>query len=150
MSKHKTIALFAWGLFLVGASAFAQSLPPFGLAKSETAQINLVNTAGPDTHGTAASCTGTVTFYDHTGAPKGRSTNFAIRTAQIFSVKLPFPLIDASGSRTVIRAEIAGIPVGISVLTPPSLPPCSLKFSLETYDSITGVTRMFFSGHKTY
>lgn len=150
MIKHCTIALFAWGLFLVGASAFAQSLPPFGLAASETAQINLVNTAGPDTNGTAASCTGTVTFYDGTGAPIGKPTNFTIGTAQIFSVKLPFSSLTASGSRTVIRAEIAGSAVAISVLSPPSLPPCGLTFSLETYDSSTGVTHMFFSGQKKY
>lgn len=145
-----TIALPALGLFLVASSGIAQSLPPFGLAASETAQINLVNTAGSDTNGTAASCTGTVTFFDSTGALIGTSTKFTIGTAQIFSVKLPFSLTTASGSRTVVRAEIAGIPVGISVLTPPSLSPCSLTFSLETYDSITGVTHMFFSDQKKH
>lgn len=139
MIKHSTITQSAWGLFLVGASGFAQSLPPVGLAASETAQINLVNTAGPDTNGT-------VTFYDYTGAQIGTSTNFTIGTAQIFSVKLPFSLTKASGARTVVRPEIAGGIVNGSGLTPPSLPPCSLTFSLETYDSVTGVTHIFSSG----
>jgi hypothetical protein len=150
MINRSSIALFAWGLFLAGASAFAQSLPPFGLATSETAQINLVNTAGPDTNGTAPSCTGTVTFYNYTGVPIGTSTNFTIGTAQIFSVKLPFSLVTASGSRAVIRAEIAGAIVTTSVLGSVSLPPCSLKFSLETYDSTTGVTHLFFSGQERH
>jgi hypothetical protein len=150
MIKHRTIALFACGLSLIGASAFAQSLPPFGLAASETAQVNLVNTASSDTNGTAASCAGTVTFYDYTGAPIGASTKYTIGTAQIFSVKLPFPLMTASGLRTVIRAEIAGITVTTTGMAPPPLPPCSLKFSLETYDSTTGVTHMFFSGQNNY
>jgi hypothetical protein len=150
MIKPSTIALFAWGLFLAGASAFAQSLPPFGLAASETAQINLVNTAGPDATGKAASCTGTVTFYDQAGAPIGASTNFAIGSAQIFSVKLPFSSMTAPGLRTVIRAEIAGTPAVIAGFTPPSLTPCSLTFSLEIYDNVTGVTHMFFSGQEKY
>ncbi len=151
MINHGSIALFLWGLFLAGASAFAQSLPPFGLAVSETAQISLVNTAGPDANGTAASCAGTVTFYDYTGAPIGTSTKFTIGTAQIFSFKLPFSLTKASGTRAVIRAEIAGNTINTSgLLPPPSPPPCSLTFSLETYESATGVTHIFFSGQTNY
>ncbi len=135
------------GLLFVAASAFGQTvtpilpialtassnLPPIGLAVSETAQVNVFNAV-------AASCSGTIAFYDGKGSIIGSAASFTAGSGQIISVTLPYASTGASGSRTVVRAEIAyQTAVG-------GFAPCSLSYSLETYDTGTGVTHAFVSG----
>jgi hypothetical protein len=146
------------GFLLAAVSAFPQtspgaaallarlSLPPAGLAPSETAQVNITNTAPQSS--TAPSCGGTVAFYNSSGSIIGAPTSFTVGLNQIASVKLPYALADAAGSRTVIRAEIVlttSPPAGASGVSGPA-PSCAVGWSLETYDTATGVTHVFFSG----
>ena len=113
--------------------------PPIGLASSETAQINVANLAAASSSGTAASCTGTVSFVSATGAAIGTATSFSLSSGQTSSVSLPFSKVGGSG-----RTEIRGV---ISLTeTVGSGVPCNLVSSLETYDTSTGVTHLFLSG----
>jgi hypothetical protein len=111
-------------------------LPPIGLGATETAGVNLLNTAP------AASCGGSVAFYDGAGTMIGASSNFTVATGQISSIQLP------AGSNALVRAEItlATTPGPVAVLTTLSTAPCALLFSLDTYDSTTGATHALVSG----
>jgi hypothetical protein len=113
--------------------------PPIGLASSETAQINVANLATASSSGTAASCTGTVSFVSASGAAIGTASSFTLTSGQISSVSLPYSKVGGSG-RTEIRGVIA------LTETPGSGIPCDLVSSLETYDTGTGVTHVFLSG----
>ena len=110
--------------------------PPVGLAATETLQINVANLASNSSSGTAASCTGTVTFVNPSGATIGTVASFTVTSGQTSSVSLPFAKTGAS-ARTEIRS-IVGYTVTSDV-------PCSLASSLETYDTSTGVTHLFLS-----
>src|SRR5579859_6071398 len=77
---------------------------PIGLGSTETAQVNVVNTATASSSGTAASCTGSISFLNASGATIGTATPFTVTSGQIFSATLPFTKAGASGTRTEIRA----------------------------------------------
>lgn len=112
-------------------------LPPIGLASTETVQINVLNIAATPPNGTAASCTGTITFSNASGAKIGTPTPFTVGSEQVASAKLPY----SSAGATSGRVEIVG---SIQTTTAiPSKTPCSLVFSLETFDTSSGVTHIF-------
>ena len=113
------------------------SFGPVGLGSTETAQVNLLNTAGASSSGTAASCAGTVAFAGATGAAIGSSTTFTVTSGEIFSVSLPFSKATTSGSRLELVATVT--------LTPSSSTPCSLDASFETFDTSSGVTHVYLS-----
>lgn len=116
---------------------------PVGVGSTETIQINVANLASNPTSGTAASCAGTITFNNSTGNAIGTSTSFAVTAGQIFSASLPFSKISSSAT----RAEVIGV---ISMTTTStSEAPCDLHYSLETYDSTSGVTHVFLSSGPT-
>lgn len=117
--------------------------PPIGLASSETAQINVVNTASASKNGAAASCTGTISFLNASGAVIGTATPFTVASGVISSVSLPFAKTGVTGTRT----EISGV-ITLTV-TPNSGVPCSLQATLETYDSSTGVTHAYLANLPT-
>jgi len=121
-------------------AARQSSFPPVGLAFSETMQVNLFNQAVNASNGTAASCTGTVSFLDANGKeiPKSGGT-FTVAAGDTQSISLLGTVVDASmGSRAEIRAEIS--------LTITRGTPCSLVQSLETFDSSTGATHVYLTG----
>lgn len=126
-----------------GSSTFTHtsSFGPVGLGSTETAQVNLLNTASASSSGTAASCTGTVAFTGATGAAIGSSTNFTVAGGEIVSVSLPFSKATTSGSRIEIVATIT--------LTQTSGTPCSLVTSFETFDTTSGATDVYLSGAQT-
>ncbi len=132
--------------------AFAQLprnivLPPVGLAATETAEVNLVNVAAASSAGIAASCQGSVSFYDAGGSPIGASAAFTVGTGQIYSAKLPYASMGAAGPSTVVRAEIApSLAPSTEWFVAAQTPPCELVFALETYDSATGITHALVSG----
>jgi hypothetical protein len=109
----------------------------FGIAGSETAQINLVNTATASSSGTAASCTGTISFVNASGAAIGTATTFTIASGVISSVSLPFAKVGVTGTRAEVRGVIT------RTVTLNSGVPCSLQASLEVYDTSTGVTHVY-------
>ena len=113
------------------------NFPPFGLGATETARVNLTNTAVASSSGTAASCVGTVTFVNAAGTAIGTATSFTIASGVTFSASLPFASAGLSGNRGQIRAVVA---VTRSTTTPT---PCSLLMSLETFETSSGATHIY-------
>ena len=167
MSWRKTVSAVCAGLVFAAVSAPGQtsttqtaattntqistaSLPPVGLASTETAQVNLVNTVPTPSSDLAPSCASSVAFYAAGGSLIGAATGFTVGSGQIFSVKLPYDLADASGGRTFVRAEIVLTVQTVSISQAPSQPStqppaCILVSSLEMFDIATGVTHAFVS-----
>ena len=132
-------ALLAQGKTTTTSYTATQGFPPIGLASTETAQINAVNVAAASASGTAASCTGSLSFLSNTGTAIGSATTYTLATNQIKSATLPFSSVSASSGRTEIR------PVVTQTGSVPSDVPCQLQVSIETYDSTSGVTHLYIS-----
>jgi hypothetical protein len=124
-------------------------LPPVNLAATETARIRIMSSAaGYPGNAFVTNCKASLTFYGADGSPLGAATNFSIgNSGQIFSVELPYASTGANGLNTAVSAQItlAPDPFTASTLAPP-IPPCAVAFSLETYDTQTGITHAFVSG----
>lgn len=136
--------------------------PPIGLASTETAQVNVVNTALPPANGGVEPvCNGAVVYYDAAGnilgtlnSPTPPTTQYTLLTpntfqlqpGQMYSAPLPFASTNAPGPRTVIRVIIYLDPLNVPTATGPAVAPCQISSSLETYDSATGVTHAIVSG----
>jgi hypothetical protein len=148
MFFRKSILPLTAIVILLASSAFAQTTttsgsrsfdyPPVGLASSETMQINVLNSATASSTGTAASCTGTISFTSATGAALGTAASFTVTSGEIFSATLPFAKTAASGTRTEV--------VGVVSVTTASGTPCGLRTSLETFDTSSGVTHVYLAG----
>jgi hypothetical protein len=119
--------------------------PPVGLASSETAQLNLVNIAPASTTAgaTAPACTGTVTFASASGKTIGTPVTFTTTGSQVTSMQLTFSQLDASGTRGEFLASVQ-----LTTTFPPAAP-CSLVFSLETFDNSSGVTHVYLGNSST-
>ena len=147
----------AFGQSLTATSTRTYRFQPIGLGATETAQLNVHNTApwglGPHilrqrarVHSgtipapgtTPLSCTGSVTFPGGSGAVIGAATPFTLTAGQVFSAKLPFATSGGTGVRTIIVSEVS------SKFT--SGTPCSLAVSLETYDTSSGATHVEVTG----
>jgi hypothetical protein len=122
-----------------GTVTETSNTPAIGLASSETAQINVVNVASNSSSGTAASCTGTISFLNASGTVIGTATPFTVASGVIASVSLPFAKAGVTGTRTEIRGVVA------RTVTLNSGVPCGLEATLETYDTSTGVTHVYLS-----
>lgn len=122
---------------------------PIGVAPTETAQVNVVNTAvAPTSSTTAPSCSGTISFLNASGAVIGTATKFTAAAGQIVSATLPYGSAGVAGSaRAEIRAEIQLTTTTPTANTP--IPACSLSYSLETYDTTTGATHAYVPGTGT-
>jgi hypothetical protein len=147
MSIRNFRLLFALTAALTG-SALAQtttttrtsdfSFPLVGLASTETIGVNLINLASNSSSGTAASCTGTVAFLNSAGTTIGTATTFTLAADAVTSATLPFSSSGLTSPRGLIRAVLT--------TTNTSDVPCALSFSLNTYDTATGVTHVFLTG----
>ncbi len=135
------LAVCAFGQGSTGSASFTRdfSFPPVGLASSETAQINLVNiaTMSMNANAVAPSCAGTITFTGAGGTTIGSPVPFTTTGAQISSTQLAFSKLGATGNRGEFVASIQ------ATTTIPAKAPCSLVFSLETFDNTTGATHVF-------
>jgi hypothetical protein len=165
MSSRTNAAALTIGLALFVYPSFAQTgvitrsnseiflhLPPVGLAVSETAQVNVTNTAPPPANGGAAPLCGvTVVFYGGRDGQTilGNLAVFQLRNGDVASAPLPYALTGASGARTVIRVAITVSPILVTTDSGPQTAPCTLLSSLETFDSATGVTHAFTSASAT-
>jgi len=118
-------------------TARQNDFPPVGLAFGENMQVNLLNQAANAAGGTAASCTGTVSFLDATGKVIDKTGGpFTVAAGQIQAITLHGTDVNASmGSRAEIRVQVS--------LTITRGTPCSLAESLETFDSSTGATHVY-------
>jgi hypothetical protein len=122
-------------------------LPPLGLAASETAQVNVVNTLRPPPNGGVAPfCSGTVVFYDSRGGVVGQIRPFQLESAQMFSTPLDFASASPSGQRTAVLAVICLSPFKVTSDAGAAVTPCSITSSLETFDTVTGVTHAVVTG----
>src|SRR5438477_5878849 len=147
MSIRSLVFMFA--AIVATSSAFAQSttstrtfnFPPLGLGATETAEIDVVNSAANGSDGTVASCTGTISFLNASGATIGSATSFTVTSGQIFPVRLPFSSVGASSTRAAVRGVVT---LTLSTATP--RPPCSLAVSLSTFDTSTGATHALVTG----
>ncbi|MGP0076354.1 MAG: hypothetical protein ACLPWF_30940 [Bryobacteraceae bacterium] len=121
------------------------SFPPVGLASSETAQLNLVNIApaSATTGAAAPSCTGTITFSDASGKTIGSPTNFTTTGSQVSSTQLLFSQLPGSATRGEFVANVQ------LTLSFPEKAPCALVFSLETFDTMSGVTHVYLGNSST-
>jgi hypothetical protein len=143
------MCLFAAGAFAQPAiPAFTRnySFPPVGLASSETAQLNVVNIAtGSTATNEAPACTGTITFANAGGKAIGTPTSFTTTGSQISSTQLTFSQLQLASTDT--RGEfVASVQV---THTTPGTAPCSLVFSLETFDTSSGVTHVYLGNSAT-
>jgi hypothetical protein len=123
------------------------NLPPIGIAGTETAQVILTNTAANPASSvmgtassttTAASCTGSVSFYNASGAPIGTATAFTLTSGQIEQVSLPYATPGILAGTSAGRAPIRAVVTQTTRL--PSPAPCSLSYSLVIFDTTTGAT----------
>ena len=110
--------------------------PATGFAPGyETVRITVVNIA-PASHGTPASCNGSIAFHDSNGGALGSATAITkLGTGQMmFGEYKLIPPVPLPG-----RAELQG---SVQVAINPAAPaPCSLLLTLEVYETATGVTR---------
>jgi hypothetical protein len=123
------------------------NFPPVGLASSETAQVNIVNIAQASTAAgaTAPSCTGTITFADASGKTIGMPASFSTTGSQVSSTPLMFSQLQLPAGDT--RGEfVASVQLTVSF---PEKAACSLVFSLETFDSMSGVTHVYLGNSST-
>jgi hypothetical protein len=116
--------------------------PPVGLASSETASITVVNTAtaflSPAVASPSPSCTGTISF-SNAGGAIGTPASFTVGAGGFQTITLPFASAGLTGNRGEIQGKVS---LAISSTAPA---PCSLVFSLETYDSTTFATHAVLS-----
>jgi len=118
-------------------------LTPIGLAATETIQINVLNTANPTVDGPPTGpCLGSVNFYDADGLSI-RQTPFSLAGGQVISVKLPYGSTKASGLRTLVGPEVSIATLFSGFVLPG---PCALKFSVETYDTLSGTAHASYTG----
>ena len=147
----KLFGLIVAGTLMTGA-AFGQfattttttststtNLPSVGIGSMETVQVILTNTAVASTAAgaTAASCTGSVGFYSSTGSQIGTPTTFTLASNQITSVTLAYAAAGSSATRALVR------PVISVTTTRPNAAPCSLSYTLSTFNASAGVTTAF-------
>jgi len=125
----------------ISTTPITYNYAPIGLASSETIQVNLANLASNVATvvvGQSSQCTGSVSFLSAAGAQIGSATPFIVNSGQTISVGLPFAGAGIVGNRGVIRAVV--------VLSPASsynYAFCNLSSSIETFDTISGVTHLF-------
>jgi len=113
-----------------------------GLGSTETAQIAVVNLANASSSGPAASCTGSIAFFNAAGTAIGTAATFTLATGQIASASLPF----ASGGGTAVRILIRGV---VTVTrTAGSGVACTPAATLDTFDSSSGVTNHRYAGEE--
>jgi hypothetical protein len=120
------------------------NLPPVGLGSTETLEVNVANLASNSSSGTAASCTGSVTFLNASGTAIGSAQAFTVTAAQTSPIRLPFSSTGGTGSRTTVRAVVS-----LTVPTTTPRPPCSLDVSLAFFDTSSGATNAIISGFST-
>jgi hypothetical protein len=143
----------AFGQFSASAntqsSTAATSLPPVGIGSTETAQVVLTNTASAASTGTstaspnsavAPSCTGSVAFYNASGAIVGTATSFTLTSGEISEVSIPYASTASTSVRELIRAVVS------LTTTFPAPAPCALSYSLATFDTATGATHAIITG----
>jgi hypothetical protein len=113
-----------------------------GLGGAETAQIAVVNLANAPSSGPAASCTGSIAFFNMAGTAIGTATPFTLGTGQVASARLPFASAGIPGVRALIRGVVTFTrTAGAGV-------PCTPAATLDTFDTASGATNHRYPGEQ--
>jgi hypothetical protein len=111
-----------------------------GIGPSEGIEVNLINLASNPSNGTAASCTGSVSFTTVSGGTvTAGGGDFTLAANQATSIlpTLGNNVVNQS-NRVLIHAVVEStITAGV---------PCSLASTLTSFDSATGVTHVLLVG----
>jgi hypothetical protein len=108
------------------------TFPVVGIGSTETAEVIVSNQAVNSSNGTAASCTGNVSFTNAgSGASMSSPTNFTLAAGAISHVSVQ----GVAGSRTYILPAVQQ-----TITNGSARPPCTLEMTLEIYDTTTGAT----------
>ncbi len=118
-------------------------LPPVTIAPSEACRRRLRDAAAGDKESVVA-CSGTIGFYDVTGAPIGTPAAFNIGQKQsVNAAELTFATAGATGLNGVASAQISLTALPLTVAYTGNAPPCVVNFSITTFDTATGATHAF-------
>jgi hypothetical protein len=121
-------------------------LPPVTIAPSETLRVAVTSAAAGDKESVVA-CSGTIGFYDVTGAPIGTPAAFNIGQKQsVNAAELTFATAGATGLNGVASAQISLTALPLTVAYTGNAPPCVVNFSITTFDTATGATHAFVTG----
>jgi hypothetical protein len=114
------------------------TFPVMAVASSETAQINVLNTASSSSTTSTASCTGSMSFYDASGALIGSAAAFTVTAGHIASASKAYLALGGSGARVLVRGIVTLATTTSTTST--TTTPCSLGATMEVYDTLTGLT----------
>jgi len=115
------------------------SSPPVGLGSTQTARVNIVNTATVS-DGTTASCTGTISFLDASGSTITSATMpFTATSGRIVTAPLTFA--NAGGTAAQPHVEFRAV-VDLNTSTAVSPTACSLDILVEIDDATSGAVQV--------
>lgn len=122
-------------------------LPPVGLSPTEAAQIDIRSSAASYAGSSAPACQASVAFYGADGSTLAAPASFTLeKTAQVFSAQLPYAATGMKTLRPSISAQISLTAISITTSHASAIMPCTVTFSLRTYDTATGVTHAIVTG----
>lgn len=115
---------------ITNTTTTTSSLPPVGIGSTETVQVILANT---NSSAGASPCSGSVSFYDVSGALIGSATSYNLTAGETTQVSLPYAAAGSASPRALVRAMVS-----LTTFSPDTA--CSLSYSLAVFDTITGAT----------
>jgi len=136
------IAVFSLAAAMAQSGATVTRTFLVGLGSTETAQIAVVNLANASSSGPAASCTGSIAFFNAAGTAIGTVTTFTLGTGQVASARLPFASAGGSGVRALIRGVVTVTRTAGSGVS------CTPAATLDTFDNSNGVTNHRYAGEE--
>ncbi len=145
----------AIGIWWSMAAAHGQSatstivLPPVTLSSTETLRFSMMSAAAAYPGWSAVTtCQAMVQFYRSDGSIIGQPTSLTVdNSGRVFSTDLPYT---STGLRTPVAVVSGDVTLtalgGPSSTGSPPIPPCAVVFTLEIFDSATGVTHAIVPG----
>jgi len=155
MSSCRSVWPSAVGIWWATIAMYGQGatstivLPPVNLSSTETAKLNIMSAAaGYPGWSSVTTCQAVVTFYRRDGSIIGEAGTFSVgSSSQVFSAELPYASAGLQASPDVVSTDVTLTAFGGAFSTPsPPIPPCAVVFSLETFDSATGVSHIVVPG----
>jgi hypothetical protein len=142
-------ATWGWAQTTTTTETFSSSinLPVVGLGSTQTLEVDVVNLASNTSSGTKASCSGSISFLNSSGATIGSSTAItSLGAGAAASAALPFASSGGTGTRTLVRAVVT---LTTTVTTGVQTAPCSLQATMSLFETGTGATDAVIQGSTT-
>lgn len=116
---------------------------PVGVGSTETLQVTVLNNASnllplASLIATPGPCTGSVSLFDASGKQIGSASSFSVAPGEMQSLKFGFGQLASSGSGVELR--------GVISITPSTPSFCPLSYAVETFDTSSGSTHLYFNG----